>query len=130
MRFAAATFVAFLFAPHVWAEDLCADCRSTATADAAQCAQSVVTPTEGEKCNAKLEAAMRACQEVFCQAEVAAKMAAICPDCLKGAAAEAKKCEALPAASGEREACAKKAAGMKKACEDRFCGLPAVKRVP
>ena len=126
----AAMFVALLLAPHAWAEDLCADCRSSATADATQCAQSVVTPTEGEKCNAKLEAAIRACQEVFCQPDVAAKMAAMCPDCLKDAAAEAKKCEALRPASGQREACAKKAAGMKKLCEEKFCGLPAVKRVP
>jgi Skp family chaperone for outer membrane proteins len=129
MRFAA-MFVALLLAPHAWAEDLCADCRSTATVDTARCVQSVVTPTEGEMCNAKFEAAMRACQEVFCQAELAAKMAAMCPDCLKDAATEAKKCEALRPASGEREACEKKAAGMKRLCEEKFCGLPGVKRVP
>ena len=130
MRLAAAMFLVLLLAPHAWAEDLCADCRSTATADATRCAQSVVTPTEGVACKAKLEAAMQACQEVACKSEVTAKMAAMCPDCLKDAAAEAKKCEAPPAASGEREACVKRAAGMKKACEDKFCGLPGVKRVP
>ena len=127
MKTLALLALALALAPRAWAEDPCDDCRQSAAADAAKCHHLVLTATEGEGCKAKLDGAMRACQEGACKAEVAAKMSALCPDCLKSATAEAKKCEALPAASSEREACAKRTAGMKKACEEKFCGAQRAK---
>jgi hypothetical protein len=104
-------------------EGACAECRASALADASQC-HAVAAPDPGlrEKCEKQFARATAACNAKACRVESGVHLATQCADCLKQAASEAKKCASLR--PDVRAACEARAAGMRKACDDKLCPAP------
>jgi hypothetical protein len=106
--------------------DNCAKCKAGAVAEQSQClAVGAPDPALRATCDARFAEASRSCQEGACRVEVESLAAAQCGDCAKQADAELRKCAPLPATV--RAACEARVAGVKKACDDRFCPVPKVK---
>ncbi|HEX7466626.1 MAG TPA: hypothetical protein VF309_08290 [Usitatibacter sp.] len=107
------------------AQVTCAECKSTALAEASQCrAQAAPDPALLAQCDKKYAEMGLGCQETACRADAGASAAAQCSDCVKQAEAEVKKCAQLP--RDVRLACEARVASEKKSCEDKSC--PAAKK--
>lgn len=117
-------FVVMCAAAQAGEQDACAECKTAALADASQChAVAAPDPALLNRCDREFGQATRACAASVCKAEAEMLAATRCAECLKQADGETRKCASLPPAV--RAACEARAAGMKKACDDKVC--PALK---
>ena len=110
-------------ATHAGEQDACAECKTAALADTSQChAVAAPDPALRNRCDRNFAQATRACAASVCKAEAEMLAAARCAECFKQADGESRKCSSLPPAV--RGACEARAAGMKKACDDKVCPAP------